>query len=260
MGFFSLKATCAICGDEVGLNRFLIGKTHDGREMWKCPACTRKGGALEINYSTGEVKLLTVQETEKRVKCNVCGHIYCYDISDLERNRKNANMAALNAVGSMASAVGGTRLDMYGQEARAQKYADAIVDYSRCPKCHSSDIRVLSKDEYEREVSAVNKPQASTNAISVADELKKFKELLDIGVITKEEFDAQKTQLLGGGAISSGNTGMPQQKNNQITPATKSISAQPSAPGTWICTCGRNHPKYISSCVCGISKSDILNA
>ena len=35
------------------------------------------------------------------------------------------------------------------------------------------------------------------SALSPADELKKFKELLDIGVITQEEFDAKKKQLLG---------------------------------------------------------------
>lgn len=34
-------------------------------------------------------------------------------------------------------------------------------------------------------------------AASAADELKKFKELLDMGVITQEEFDAKKKQLLG---------------------------------------------------------------
>ena len=32
---------------------------------------------------------------------------------------------------------------------------------------------------------------------SNADELKKFKELLDMGIITQEEFDAKKKQLLG---------------------------------------------------------------
>ncbi len=36
-----------------------------------------------------------------------------------------------------------------------------------------------------------------TAAVSAADELKKFKELLDSGVITQEEFDAKKKQLLG---------------------------------------------------------------
>ena len=34
-------------------------------------------------------------------------------------------------------------------------------------------------------------------AVSAADELKKFKELLDMGVISQEEFDAKKKQLLG---------------------------------------------------------------
>ncbi len=36
-----------------------------------------------------------------------------------------------------------------------------------------------------------------TAPLSSADELKKFKELLDIGVITQEEFDQKKKQLLG---------------------------------------------------------------
>ncbi len=36
-----------------------------------------------------------------------------------------------------------------------------------------------------------------TNAVSPAEELKKMKELLDMGIITQEEFDAKKKQLLG---------------------------------------------------------------
>lgn len=42
-----------------------------------------------------------------------------------------------------------------------------------------------------------NAPVVVTNQVSSADELKKFKELLDMGVITQEEFDAKKKQLLG---------------------------------------------------------------
>lgn len=34
-------------------------------------------------------------------------------------------------------------------------------------------------------------------SISTADEIKRFKELLDMGAITQEEFDAKKKQLLG---------------------------------------------------------------
>ncbi len=42
-------------------------------------------------------------------------------------------------------------------------------------------------------------PQAPPPAepSSVADEIKKFKDLLDMGAITQEEFDAKKKQLLG---------------------------------------------------------------
>ena len=41
-----------------------------------------------------------------------------------------------------------------------------------------------------------NNPSGSNVGISVADEIKKFKELLDMGAITQEEFDAQKKKLL----------------------------------------------------------------
>ena len=42
-----------------------------------------------------------------------------------------------------------------------------------------------------------NQEEKSNNSVSSADELKKFKELLDMGAITQEEFDAKKKQLLG---------------------------------------------------------------
>lgn len=46
--------------------------------------------------------------------------------------------------------------------------------------------------------SLINQKSSDTSAlISAADELKKFKDLFDIGVITQEEFDAKKKQLLG---------------------------------------------------------------
>ena len=40
-------------------------------------------------------------------------------------------------------------------------------------------------------------PQVVVQQNNSADELKKFKELLDMGAITQEEFDAKKKQLLG---------------------------------------------------------------
>ena len=197
MGFFSAKATCAICGKEVGLNRYKIGKTVDGKDIWKCPACTKKGGYVEIDLVTGKAKVETLAETEKRVKCNTCGHLYCYNGADIEQNRRNAKMATLNSVGAIANAVGGTQIGARLDNNAAQNYLDKIVDYSRCPKCNSSDVRILSAEEYEKEKANPTAPNNGGTAVSAADELKKFKELLDAGVITQEEFDAKKKQLLG---------------------------------------------------------------
>ena len=42
-----------------------------------------------------------------------------------------------------------------------------------------------------------NAKNAPVVADTPADEIKKYKELLDMGVITQEEFDAKKKQLLG---------------------------------------------------------------
>ncbi len=50
--------------------------------------------------------------------------------------------------------------------------------------------------EYKKKSSAPATAVVVNNT-SAADELKKFKELLDCGIISQEEFDAKKKQLLG---------------------------------------------------------------
>ena len=84
---------------------------------------------------------------------------------------------------------------MYAQGAMADRAKNAVIDYSRCPNCNSTDIKELSEEEFKALQTAKN--NSSAPAVSAADELKKFKELLDAGVITQEEFDAKKKQLLG---------------------------------------------------------------
>lgn len=48
-----------------------------------------------------------------------------------------------------------------------------------------------------KEYKARKNSETFIQQVSSADELKKFKELLDMGIITQEEFDAKKKQLLG---------------------------------------------------------------
>jgi len=55
-------------------------------------------------------------------------------------------------------------------------------------------------DAINRELEKLNQTNDSSSQIAAtsdADEIKKFKELLDMGAITQEEFDAKKKQLLG---------------------------------------------------------------
>ena len=49
-------------------------------------------------------------------------------------------------------------------------------------------------DEYESESKT---ERVTISPLSGADEIKKCKELLDAGIITQEEFDAKKKQLIG---------------------------------------------------------------
>lgn len=133
---------------------------------------------------------------EHRIRCNVCGHIYCYTNKDLSQNAQNAGLGALSALGSLASVLGGgTILHTHHLQGQADHYTDKIVDFKKCPKCNSTNITELTDEEFKK-LSAKN-TQESAPTISNADELKKFKELLDMGIITQEEFDAKKKQLLG---------------------------------------------------------------
>ena len=59
------------------------------------------------------------------------------------------------------------------------------------------EVQKFIKGKVDEVKKQKNSPVVTTAALSPADELKKFKELLDSGIITQEEFDAKKKQLLG---------------------------------------------------------------
>lgn len=57
-------------------------------------------------------------------------------------------------------------------------------------------VIILSFVKRSKSFNPENKVEVEISAISEAEELKKFKELLDTGVITQDEFDAKKKELL----------------------------------------------------------------
>lgn len=131
---------------------------------------------------------------EHRMRCKVCGHIFCYTEEDLKQNNRQATMTALAAVGGIAAAIGGTGYDMYEQRKNLDAQSSKLKDFSRCPNCNSVNIVEITEDDLSTPESSSPLPASPA---SVADELKKFKELLDMEILTQEEFDAKKKQLLG---------------------------------------------------------------
>lgn len=68
--------------------------------------------------------------------------------------------------------------------------------YGQAGKCREM-MDVLRQNEILDKFAGEKKAAPDAPAISVADELKKFKELLDMGVISNEDFEEKKKQLLG---------------------------------------------------------------
>lgn len=124
---------------------------------------------------------------ETRKRCNVCGVVFCYTLEDVEKNERQRELNSKAAFGALASAFVGSG----SHRAANQMNIKELRDFSRCPNCGSADLRELAEGETS-EPPAQEKPQ-----MSAADEILKFKQLLDMGVITQSEFDAKKSQLLG---------------------------------------------------------------
>lgn len=171
---------------------------HVGTNTWESLGYSKRQVAEAneaLNYILAHVsdsaKALEKFKSEgAKMRCNVCGNIFCYDMDDLKENKRLAKSAIWNAVGSL----GGTYASSATQQQTANDQLNRIVDYSRCPKCGSRDLSEATDEDIAR----ANAPQnISAQQVSAADELMKFKGLLDMGVITQEEFDAKKKQLLG---------------------------------------------------------------
>ena len=101
----------------------------------------------------------------------------------------------MSTVGELAGALSGNWGAAVVNSQNSNNEINKIIDFNKCPKCNSTNISELSDEEFRKITSTTN--SSNPPAVSSADELKKFKELLDMGIITQEEFDAKKKQLLG---------------------------------------------------------------
>lgn len=134
-----------------------------------------------------------IEEKGFRKRCKICGKIICYTLEDLERNKRLAKDAMWSGIGGIATALSGHYAASAVQTQTGNDELSRIIDYDKCPACGSRELVDLTDEELAR----INAQQNGVSVASSADELKKFKELLDMGIITQEEFEAKKKQLLG---------------------------------------------------------------
>ena len=135
-------------------------------------------------------KLNPDSNKEYRKKCRVCGHIMCYTDNDIEQNKANAKSASLGKTISGLNFLFGSSYHAYEQNKMADSSINKIVDYSRCPKCNSNDLVDISDED-------ASPKKEEKDIQSATEELKQLKELLDMDIITQEEFNTKKKQLLG---------------------------------------------------------------
>ena len=123
--------------------------------------------------------------------------MFCYVPMDEIQNKREVhrelNRSILSGISGLASA-GSVRgaIDRQDSSNSLNNALNKIIDYNQCPKCGSRNLQILSKEAYKEEQI---KNTQNTN-IQLIEELKKYKELLDSGIITEEEFIEKKKQLL----------------------------------------------------------------
>ena len=101
---------------------------------------------------------------EYRLRCNVCGKVWCFSDEDLKKNQGNAALSGLAALGGIAAALGGTTAQQHLNYDMSQRAASKVVNYWKCPSCNSEDYSALSQEEWE---ASQQKTEFSRAAVSV---------------------------------------------------------------------------------------------
>ena len=118
------------------------------------------------------------------------------------KGEKRINYNAISAIEykkASTVAAGVIQFSIYGSDIGRGNLAAAGDENSIMFDATKNQLTQEIVDYIEKRRTEIAKPQATQviQATSSAEELKKFKELLDMGILTQEEFDAKKKQLLG---------------------------------------------------------------
>lgn len=148
---------------------------------------------LVAQYTAAQQNL----KQERFLRCSICGKVFTFSPAEefnlhkeLVETLNRRAQAGLTALSNLAASA--TQLS--SAQSAQQMLEERISSLRRCPACKSASVTEITREEASR-AAAPAAPAVPDNA--AVEALKKFKDLLDMGAITQEEFDAKKKQLLG---------------------------------------------------------------
>ena len=223
--------TCGICGKNAGLTGAKLWKANS----WLCSECVKKAGgfgnaplngsleeireaiekynAKQENEVNGAIKegavyfiqgvrgrKLTVYQDKAVIKVEASlGSFLTGNISDGEKTIYYSDCVGLQfkesglQIGYLQLETSASTMNM-----RASNFFNEnsfTFDLTTTTNEQMKEVRDYIQGQI-RAIKNGGQVSQSTN-VSSADEIKKYKELLDMGAITQEEFDLKKKQLLG---------------------------------------------------------------
>ena len=130
------------------------------------------------------------------MQCEICGQVFKYTKADIDHNFAVAREAMELQEKTLTKALFVSPVVASLDLRVAENNLKTKRNISSCPHCNSRELKRISKEEL-KEIQEKQNTFATSPSTSNFDDIIKLKELLDQGIITTEEFNAKKKQLLG---------------------------------------------------------------
>lgn len=101
---------------------------------------------------------------EHKKICNTCGKVFCYTDEDVNGSNLARISTVINALGGLTAS---SAYSSNESLKRSHMSSENIVDYNRCPYCHSKDVEEITGEELEK-INYQKSLNNSTSTISIA--------------------------------------------------------------------------------------------
>ena len=98
---------------------------------------------------------------EYYVVCNSCGKGFVYNDEDVNKKKADAGLNLLSAVGQMASAFSGNQVGYIANKMNETE----LRDFNKCPHCGSTDLSLVTKEEFQKSQKAT--PNSAPSNVNI---------------------------------------------------------------------------------------------